>query len=94
MGFADETSNEKGAVMNSKTRVDYWLKRYSYRDGVCWTELEREELDDGWHRSVLCAKVARFEISFPGTNHGPVRECKEHKEELLNFNNKAVASRL
>jgi hypothetical protein len=80
--------------MNRKKRVDYWLKRHSYVEGVCWAELEREELEDGWHRSEMCGKVARFTISFPESNHAPVLQCKEHKEELLIFNNKALASRL
>jgi hypothetical protein len=77
-----------------KTRTDYWQTRRTYVEGLCWTELEREELEDGWYHSVMCGKVARFAISFPGNNHAPVLRCKEHKEELLDFNNKAVASRL
>jgi hypothetical protein len=81
-------------TMNSKTRVDYWLTRQTSVDGACWTEFEREEREDGWHRSVLCGKVARFVVSFPATDHGALLKCKEHKESLLDFNKRAVATRL
>ena len=76
----------------TKTRIDYWRSRWSYVEGVCWRELEREELEEGWHRSVMCGKVARFLVSFPGRNHASIFRCKEHKEELIN--DKAVFTRL
>ena len=78
----------------TKTRTNYWKMRKSALDEACSEELQREDLEDGWHRSTMCGKVARYVISFPGTTHAPVQRCKEHAAELRDFNPRSVATRI